>query len=241
MKAVILAGGKGKRLTPYTTIFPKPLVPIGDIPILEVVIRQLRGFGFKEITLAVGHLSELIRTYFKNGEKWGIKLFYSREEKSLGTAAPLSLIKGLNDTFLVMNSDILTTLDYTRLISFHKRKKGIATIASHERHLSTDFGIIRRNKQDIIVDYQEKPVLDYLVSMGIYIFEPEVLKYIRPGEKLDFPELVKKLIRAKKKVYSYISGDYWLDIGRESDYKKAIEDFPKMKKKFIGNFLFGRR
>lgn len=233
MKAVILAGGEGRRLIPYTTIFPKSLVPIGNVPILEIVIQQLKHFGFKEVILAVGYLSELIRTYFKDGRKWGIKLLYSQEENPLGTAGPLSLIKGLNDTFLVMNSDILTTLDYSKLINFHKKKRGIATIASQKRYVPIDFGIVRKNKNNIIIDYEEKPKLSYLVSMGIYVFEPEVLRYIKPGEKLDFPELVKKLIRYKKKVYSYASEAYWLDIGREADYRKAIEDFSKMKDKFL--------
>lgn len=233
LKAIILAGGKGTRLMPYTTILPKPLLPIGDKPILDVVIRQLIANGITEITLAVGYLSELIIAYFGDGNKYGIKINYSTEEEPLGTAAPLSRIPNLKDTFLVMNGDILTTLDYSKLIDFHKKSKAIATIAIHKRNVKIDFGVIKSNDKGEIIGYTEKPTLDYSVSMGINVLDPRVLKFIKPNERLDFPELIKRLLDNKEKVMAYATDEYWLDIGRYEDYSKAIEEFSKMEKIFL--------
>lgn len=233
MDAIILAGGKGTRLAPYTAIFPKPLMPIGDVPILDVVLRQLKGHGFTKVIMAVGYLAELLETYFGNGSKYGIDIQYSRESKPLGTAGPLSLIENLTSPFLVMNGDVLTTLNYSTLINYHKEKEAIATIAMHKRTVDVDFGVIELNTNSEITDYIEKPNLKYLVSMGIYIFETRVLSYIKPNEKLDFPDLVKKLLENNERVIGYSSNDYWLDIGRHDDYQKAINEFEKNKKKFL--------
>jgi len=235
MDAIILAGGKGTRLAPYTTIFPKPLMPIGDVPILDVVLRQLKSHGFTKIIMAVGYLAELLETYFGNGSKYGMPIHYSRERKPLGTAGPLSLIENLTNPFLVMNGDILTALNYSTLIDYHKKKKGIATIAMHKRTVDVDFGVIELNAESEITNYIEKPNLKYMVSMGIYIFDTKVLKYIKPNEKLDFPDLVIKLLKNNEKVIGYPSDDYWLDIGRHDDYKKAIDEFEKNKEKFLAN------
>ena len=222
MKAVILAGGKGTRLKPYTTIFPKPLMPIGDKPILEIVIRQLKSHGFDEILMAVGHLAELIMTFFNDGRKYDVKIRYLREDKPLGTAGPLALMKDqLNETFLMMNGDILTTLDYSDLIEFHKTSGSVATIALKKRDVNIDFGVVEIDEDNIIEKYIEKPTIDYLVSMGIYVFEPDVLKYIQPDKRLDFPDLIKLLIANGETVKGYIFEDYWLDIGRPDDYERA--------------------
>lgn len=234
MKVVILAGGRGRRLMPYTVVLPKPLMPIGDAPILEVVIKQLSRHGFREIILATGYLMELLRAYFNDGRKYGVKIEYSKEEVPLGTAGPLKKISGLENTFLVMNGDILTTLDYSKLISFHQKKGGIATIAMHKRKVKVDFGVMEVDAEDRVTGYAEKPTLNYLVSMGIYVFEPEVLDYIKANERLDFPDLVKRLLENEERVESYPSDDYWLDIGRPDDYGKAIDDFEKMKDEFFG-------
>jgi len=233
MDAIILAGGKGTRLAPYTTIFPKPLMPIGDVPILDVVLRQLKSHGFTKIIMAVGYLAELLETYFGNGSKYGIDIQYSHESKPLGTAGPLSLIENLTSPFLVMNGDILTTLNYSALINYHKEKEAIATIAMHKRTVDVDFGVIELNTNSEITNYIEKPNLKYLVSMGIYIFETRVLSYIKPNEKLDFPDLVKKLLGNNEKVIGYPSNDYWLDIGRYDDYQRAINEFEENKEKFL--------
>lgn len=233
MKAVILAGGQGARLAPYTTVFPKPLMPVGETPILETIIKQLKVYGFTEVILAVGYLSELIKAYFSDESRFGIKISYSKEENPLGTAGPLALIDGLTKTFLVMNGDVLTLLSYQKLLDFHKKNRGIATIAVNQRSLKVDYGIIQVDKANFIKEYIEKPELSYLVSMGIYLFEPECLGYIEKGQKLDLPNLVEKLLLAGEKVAGYISDDYWLDIGRHDDYDRAQEEFSKLKDKFL--------
>ena len=192
MKAVILAGGKGTRLKPYTTVFPKPLMPIGDKPILEIVIRQLKSYGFNEIIMTVGHLAELIMTFFGDGSKYNVKIKYSRENQPLGTAGGLGLIKKeLDETFLMMNGDVLTALDYSDLVNYHKRTGAIATIALNKRDVKIDFGVVELNDDNSIIGYTEKPKIDYLVSMGVYVLEPKVLDYIKSNEYLDFPDLIK--------------------------------------------------
>ena len=237
MKAVILAGGEGTRLRPYTTSFPKPLMPIGDKPILELVVRQLKSYGFDEIIMAVGHLSELIITFFGDGSKYGINIRYTREDKPLGTAGALALMKGeLTDPFLMMNGDILTTLDYSDLINNHKSNGSIATIALKKRDVKIDFGIAELDDKNTIKDYIEKPTIDYMVSMGVYIFEPCVLEYIDKNKKLDFPDLIKKLISDGKIVNGYIYDGYWLDIGRPDDYEKANMEIDKIYDKLWGDW-----
>lgn len=233
MRAVILAGGKGTRLAPYTTVFPKPLMPIDDRPILDIVIRQLKACGIDRITLAVGCLAELIIAYFGDGNRWDLKIEYSKEKRPLGTAGPLAYISDLDKTFLVMNGDVLTTLLYKRLLEYHKKNKGIATIAIHERKVKIDYGVTEISKNNFLTGYIEKPEYLYWVSMGIYIFEPEILQYINKGKKLDFPELMLKLLKDKRKIAVYKTNEYWLDIGRYDDYKMAVEDFKKMKNKFL--------
>lgn len=165
MQAIILAGGKGSRLKPYTTIFPKPLMPLGDHPILEVIIKQLRYYGVKEITLAVGYLKELLRSYFNNGEKWDIKLNYSNEDKPLGTVAPLKLIKEFHDDFIVMNGDVLTTLNFNDFFNYHLQSNSICTISMYKKPVKIDLGILEVDKNKFIINYIEKPTLNYKVSM----------------------------------------------------------------------------
>ena len=229
MKAIILAGGKGTRLKPYTTVFPKPLMPIGDNPILEIVVKQLKSHGFEEIIMAVGHLAELIMTFFNDGSKYGIKIKYSREDQPLGTAGPLALMKeDLNETFLMTNGDVLSTLNYSDLVNYHKRKGAIATIALKKRTIKVDFGVPEVDADNNIIGYTEKPKIEYLVSMGVYVFEPLVLKYLEPNEYLDFPDLIKKLISNGETVKGYVYDGYWLDIGRPDDYERANRDIDKI-------------
>ncbi len=233
MKAVILAGGKGTRLAPYTTVFPKPLMPLVDTPILEVVIRQLKFYGITQITLAVGHLAELLMAYFGDGERFGVHIEYSRESSPLGTAGPLALIDGLDDTFLVMNGDVLTTMNYLDLAGFHRKKGAAATIAMHERSVKIDLGVIESDVDQRITGYIEKPTIHYRVSMGVYIFDPQVLALIEPGQKLDFPDLVLKLIQQGSVVMGYPFDGYWLDIGRTDDYAQASEEFARLRHLFL--------
>jgi len=234
MKAIILAGGKGTRLAPYTAVFPKPLMPVDGIPILEVIIKQLAHFRIKEIILTVSQQSEpLLSAYFGNGNQYGVGINYSREGKSLGTAGPLSLIPNLPETFLVMNGDILTTLNYQKLIRFHLSQKGLVTIAMSQKKVPLELGVMEFNRLYRLTRYVEKPTLSYSVSMGIYVFEKRVLEWIPPGRYFDFPELIQKLVREKKRVACYPSDDFWLDIGRHEDYEEAQKKFRKMRKKLL--------
>lgn len=233
MKAVVLAGGKGTRLAPYTNVLPKPLMPIGDMPILEVLLRQMRSAGVDEVVLTVGHLASLLKAFFQDGDQLGIKIDYSIEDKPLGTAGPLALVEGLENTFLVTNGDVLTTLDLSDLIKFHKAHGGIATIAMHHRQVKIDLGVIECNGSQEIIGYKEKPTIDYMVSMGIYIFEPEVLNYISKGQYLDFPDLVQILIKDGQRVIGYKFEGYWQDLGNPDDYKQAGLDFDQMRPEFL--------
>ena len=233
MKAVILAGGKGTRLAPYTIVFPKPLMPLGDMPIMEIVIRQLERYHFNEITLAVGYLAELIMAYFDDGSRFGVHIRYSKEEQPLGTAGPLPLIPGLDETFLVMNGDVLTTLDFGELYRHHRQNGAIATIAMHERSAKINLGVIESDETNRIIGYIEKPTYHYRVSMGLYIFEPRVLDYIPRGERLDFPDLVLQLLEAGERVMGYPYDGYWLDIGRPDDYAQATDEFEQLRNLFL--------
>ena len=233
MRAIVLAGGQGTRLSPYTTVLPKPLLPIGNIPILEVILRQLSIYGFRHVTIASGYLSEIIRAYLHDRNKYQLKIDFSVEKTPLGTVGPLSLIQDLNDTFLVINGDILTTLNYSKPVKFHKDNKVILTAAVNKRDIKIDFGVVELSEDSEITKHIEKPTIDYWVGMGICVCEPGVLKYIDKDKKFDFPDLFKRLISKREKVIGYLSDDYWLDIGRAEDYKKAIEDYNKMEEQFF--------
>jgi NDP-sugar pyrophosphorylase family protein len=234
MKAVILAGGKGARLQPYSRILPKPMMPIGDKAILEILLSQMKYYGVDEVILTVGHLAGLMRAFFQDGSALGLKICYSYEEQPLGTAGPLANIEGLTETFLVANGDILTTMDFSDLIRFHHAQKdALITIASHKRTVKIDLGVIETNNDHMVTGYLEKPSRDYLVSMGLYVFEPATLEYIPKGEYLDFPDLVRKLMADGKKVSAYPFDDYWQDLGRQDDYEQANNDFALMREKFI--------
>jgi NDP-mannose synthase len=235
MKAVVLAGGKGTRLAPYTTILPKPLMPIGEMPILEVMLLQMKDAGIDHVILTVGHLSELLRAFFGDGNRLGIKITYSYEHRPLGTAGPIALVDGLDDTFLVTNGDVLTTLNLGQLIRFHREQKAIATIAGHHRQSKIDLGVLQKDGDCRITGYIEKPVYDFMVSMGIYIFEPAALSYIERDQYLDFPDLVKKMIAADERVVGYDFDGYWEDLGRPDDYERATRDFEKMRAQFLPN------
>jgi NDP-sugar pyrophosphorylase family protein len=229
VRVVILAGGKGRRLLPYTTVIPKPLMPVGDRPILELIIRQLKYHGFSQVTMAVGHLAELIEAYFNDGMKYGMTIDYSREDKPLGTIGSLSLIDGLDKTFLVMNGDVLSNLDYWKLVNFHKENNAVATIATYNKEVNIDLGTLEVDKDYKLRRFVEKPTFRYLVSMGIYVFEPEILTFIEPNGYLDFPDLILSLMKADRKVIAFPFDGYWLDIGRYEDYVRAQEEFEGIK------------
>ncbi|MGD0827282.1 MAG: sugar phosphate nucleotidyltransferase [Desulfobaccales bacterium] len=231
MRAIILAGGKGVRLAPVTEVIPKPLVPIGGRPIMEIVIRQLQRHGFRHITLAVGYMADLIRAYFGDGAKLGVKIDYSYESEPLGTAGPLALINGLDDTFLVMNADVLTDFNYRDFLNSHKTYGGVATIGAYQRQVTIDLGVIKADGDHRVQAYIEKPTVSHLVSMGVYVFEPYILSYIRGTGYLDFPDLVNMLLREGQQVSYLPHRGYWLDIGRHDDYAQAAEQFEDLNRK----------
>lgn len=234
MRAVILAGGRGTRLAPYTMVLPKPLMPVGDMPILELLLRQLRRTEINDVTLAVGHLAPLLMAYFGDGQRIGIPITYSQEPESLGTAGPLALVSGLDQTFLVMNGDLLTDLDFKRMIAFHKSCSAVATIGTYERDISIDLGVIEINGDHHVSRYVEKPTYPYRASMGVYVFEPEVLQFIPANQRFELPELVSALLEADQCVVAYSHSGYWLDIGRPDDYQQAQRDFPKIRSQVLG-------
>jgi NDP-sugar pyrophosphorylase family protein len=232
-RAVILAGGKGTRLRPYTIVLPKPLMPIGEYPILELVIRQLVNHGFDHITIAVNHQAELIKAFFNDGAKWNVKIDYSLENSPLGTMAPLKLIKDLPTNFLVMNGDILTDLDYSSFYSKHVDNKYLFSISSYKRENKIDYGVLETNMNGELTGFVEKPTTSFEVSMGIYLINKEALSYIPDNQSFGFDDLMHKLLENNKTVMVNSFAGYWLDIGRPDDYMQAIEEFGKMKNKFI--------
>ncbi|MFC1812449.1 sugar phosphate nucleotidyltransferase [Thermodesulfobacteriota bacterium] len=235
MKSVILAGGKGTRLAPYTTVFPKPLVPVGEMPILEIIIRQLAAAGFTGVTLSIGYLGELIRAFFATHKKLSglLDIQFVHEDEPMGTAGSLTMIPDLDTTFLVMNGDVLSTIDLNKLIAFHKDQKAALTIAGYQKKVNIDLGVLELDSTgEVVKGYIEKPEKIYPVSMGIYIYEPDAVQYIPQNQYFDFPDLVLKLIENGKKVACFQNNDIWLDVGRADDYAHAQDIFDKHREEF---------
>ena len=232
-RAIILAGGKGTRLKPYTLVLPKPLMPIGDYPILEVIIRQLAFYGFDHVTITVNHHAEIIKAFFGNGSKWKIKIDYSFEEKPLSTMGPLKLIKDLPENFLVMNGDILTDLDFSTLHKEHLKKKNIFTISGTQREHINLYGVLQSDNKNNLIRFKEKPKEHFLVSMGIYMVNKTILDLIPENKAFGFDDLMLELIKIKKFPKIKTHKGYWLDIGRPDDYAQAIEEFESQKMIFL--------
>ncbi len=224
-KAVVLAGGRGTRLAPYTSVLPKPLMPVGERAILELVVDQLEACGITDITFCVGYLSHLIQAVFDSRVNGGATIAYVREEEALGTAGPLRLVPGLDETFLVMNGDVLTGLDYGDLVRHHRSRGNALTIATHERSIAIDYGVLQLATDGDsyeIVGYKEKPELHSEVSMGIYVLEPSVLERIPDGRSFDIPDLVHDLLGRGERLGAYRYDGLWFDIGRQEDYEQAV-------------------
>ncbi len=242
MRAVILAGGRGTRLAPYTTVFPKPLVPVGDLPIIEIILRQLQAQGIKQVTLAVGYLAELIRAYLdQRADAFpSLTIDYVSETSPTGTAGALGSISDLSDEpfFLVMNGDVLTTIDLSAMIEHHLATESDLTIASAARSVNIDLGVLEIS-DGRIVGYREKPSLPYDVSMGIYLYSTRAHAWIEQGKYLDFPDLILKMIDAGQRVTAYKTDCLWLDIGRHEDYAMATEIFEKNRAAFLPNGIDG--
>lgn len=221
MRVVILAGGRGTRLKPYTTVFPKPLMPVDGVPILEILIRQLVKQGATHITMTLGHLAKLIEVYFGNGATFGIKIDYSHEPFPLGTMGPLKLIKNLPENFLVLNGDILTDLSFSRFFGNHCEGKNPFSISSYRREINSDFGVLETNGKSELVNFREKPKVPFQVSMGIYAMRREVVELIPDNRSFGFDELMLKLLSLGKAPHIYPHNGFWLDIGRPEDFEQA--------------------
>jgi NDP-sugar pyrophosphorylase family protein len=221
---VILAGGRGSRLAPYTTVLPKPLLPVGDRAILDVVVRQLQRAEFDQLTIAVGHLAHLIAAVFGDGSDHDVRIEYHEERTPRGTAGPLATIDGLDETFLMLNGDVLTTLDFRALVDAHNAAGNALTIATHRREVYVDYGVLHAENGRVI-GYEEKPTLVYVVSMGVYALEPSVRRFVPADRPFDLPDLVHALLAAGEPIGSYQYDGYWLDIGRHDDYEQAIAEF----------------
>lgn len=233
MKAVILAGGKGTRLRPYTLVLPKPLMPIGEYSILEVIIRQLAYYGFDQITLSVNHQAELIKAFFGSGGRFGVKIDYCIEDKPLSTMAPLKLIPDLPENFLVMNGDVLTDLNFRSFYQQHVQEGNIFTISSSLREHINDYGVLIIDKERRLIDFKEKPLTRFEVSMGIYMGNKKILETIPENTLYGFDHLMLDLIRKGTPASVHIHDGYWLDIGRPEDYHIAIEKFEEDKEIFL--------
>lgn len=235
MKALVLCGGRGTRLKPYTTVIPKPLMPIGDFPILEILLRQLHRAGVRDVVLAIGYMGQLFRAFFEDGARLGLNVHYVTEDKPLGTAgAVASSLELLGDDFLVTNGDLLTTLDFGALFQSHVQNPNAATIGLFPREVKIDFGVIETGDSGELRKYTEKPTYHFDVSMGVNVLKRSVVaQFIRAGEYLDMPDLLQRLVQAGHRVGTYRAQCSWLDIGRVDDYQAAVELFEQRKSDFL--------
>ena len=233
MQAILLAGGKGTRLQPFTATFPKPLVPLDDTPVIEILIQQLRYHGVRDLTVVTGHLAELIHAFLGKGERFGLRIDYLKEETPLDTAGCLGMIERPVQPFLVMNGDLLTTLNFRNLCTFHRDAAPMATIAAYRRDVKIDLGVLHINDGGQLEDYIEKPNYEFFVSMGMYCLDPRVCDYVQRGERISMPQLILRLRDAGEKIMCFREDCYWLDIGRPDYYARAIEEFRGDRSRFL--------
>ncbi len=235
MQAIILAGGKGTRLRPYTTVIPKPLMPVGDMPILEIILRQIKRAGVEEVILACGYMGQMFQAFFQDGSRLGLRMSYSFEEKALGTAGPVALaIDRLEGDFLVMNGDLLTTLNYRSLFDEHRAAGAAASIGVYTREVKIDFGVVETTPEGALNRYIEKPVYRFDVSMGVNVLSRDAVRpFLARGDYLDIPQLMMKLRDAGRLVRCHREPCYWLDIGRLDDYQTASEIFESRRAEFL--------
>jgi NDP-mannose synthase len=232
-RAIVLAGGKGTRLRPYTVVLPKPLMPIGEYPILEIIVRQLAFHGFDHITITVNHQAEIIKAFFGSGSKWNTYIDYSLEDRPLSTMGPLTLIGDLPENFLVMNGDVLTDLDFDLFYKAHVSAKHLFTIGAVERTEVSEYGVLNVDSSNVLTGFMEKPENHYTVSMGIYMANRRIVKYIPEGVAYGFDRLMLDLLANSQRVAIHRHDGYWLDIGRPDDYTQAIEEFDRSKDRFL--------
>jgi NDP-mannose synthase len=234
MQAILMAGGKGTRLRPYTAVIPKPLVPVGDMSIIEMVLRQLRASGFERVKVSVGHKAELLMAIIGDGKKFGLKVDYHQEEKPLGTLGALAEMQDLEDNFLVMNGDICTNLRFSEIYEAHVKSGAIATIGTYRRMEKIELGVLDVDDSGKrVVGFREKPVYDFLVSMGVNAFSRKILDLIPRGEFFGFDSLMYKMLEQKLHIQSYRFGGYWMDIGRPDDYDRFLDEFEKNRSAYL--------
>jgi len=225
MKAVIQAGGKGTRLRPYTFVLPKPLMPVGDLPVIEMLLKWLRRWGIKKTYITIGYLGHLIRALCDDGKQWDMEIRYSEEKEPMGTVGALHLLKSqLNETFLTVNGDLITDIDLRAFRNFHKKHGGLLSVAVTEKNIKVDLGVLE-SRENVMTGFREKPIMKFKVSMGIYYMEPEIVDLIPSGVPFGFDDLVHEMIEQKLPVHTYEHSGIWLDIGREEDFINAQTDF----------------
>ncbi|MGH7786846.1 MAG: nucleotidyltransferase family protein [Candidatus Binatia bacterium] len=232
--AVVLAGGRGTRLAPYTFSIPKPLVRLGEVPIIEILLQQLASSGVRRVHVALGHLADLIEAHLgQTARPSPLELRYSREDTPLGTAGPLRLIRDLSDPFLLLNGDVLTTLSFRALLDEHLRRGCLATVAITRREAELRYGVVELGPDARIVGYREKPLTPVHVAMGIGVFQRRIVDRIPAGGKFDVPDLLQTLIAAGEPIAAYQSSDYWMDIGCAGDFEVAQRDFTADPDRFL--------
>lgn len=235
MRAVILAGGKGTRLKPYTTVLPKPLMPVGGVPMLEILIRQLALHGCTHVTITLGYLGKLIRMYFSDGEQFGLKIDYSEEPRPLGTMGPLKLIPDLPEDFLVLNGDVLTDLSFSEFFRKHRESHSLFSISSYKREIDSDFGVLEVNAGGRLVGFKEKPKIPFEVSMGVYAANRAILEDIPVDKPFGFDNLMLQLLSHGRSPNVFTHSGLWLDIGRSDDFERAQDAFERLHKTVFPN------
>jgi NDP-sugar pyrophosphorylase family protein len=233
MRAVIMAGGLGTRLAPYTTVLPKPLMPLCDRPILDVILRQLAEAGIEHVTISVGHLGGILEAWVRHADDFGVPVDFMYESEPLGTAGALGVLHNLEGSFLAMNGDILTTMDFAELAAHHRRDSAIATVAVTNRTVDIEYGVVRTDSDGALGALEEKPQLRYLVSMGVYAFDASITRHIQPGERIDFPDLLLRARSRGDRVGTFQFDGYWRDIGNRDDYELAVSDFAADSTRFV--------
>jgi len=232
MHAVLLAGGKGTRLRPYTAHVPKALLPINGVPVIELLIGQLRDQGVQEYTVVVGHMAEQIQKQLGSGARLGVEIHYVRETEPLDTAGCLGLFTPSTEPFLFVNADIMTDFPFLDLAKFHARLGSVATVAIARHHVKVDFGVVQCDVEGRMLGYVEKPSYDLSVSMGIYCLDPRVCDFVTRGERISMPDLLLRLCEAGEVVRCYRANCYWRDIGRPDDYAQAKQDLAELPQRF---------
>ncbi|MEM9910494.1 MAG: sugar phosphate nucleotidyltransferase [Pseudomonadota bacterium] len=234
MKAVILAGGKGLRLRPFTSVLPKPLMPIGELPVIEIILRRLEKAGVTDVVIAIGYLGALIQTYLaQSAISERMNITYHLEDKPLGTAGAIGSIAGLNEPFFVMNGDLLSTIDFRAMMKHHLDSGAALTVGVVSTEFQIQLGVLSLDRDDNITGYDEKPKKHYSASMGIYVYSPEARDMIEPGQYLDAPSLVVKLIEGQRKVSGFTAPCRWIDIGNPTEYERAQQEFEEDPQAFL--------